>query len=321
MEFPQKDLHLAIDLLRSAKRILIIAHQKPDGDTGGSSLALWHWLTGEQKEVTIFCKDDWSSHFSFLPNADVFTKDPSIFQESWDLMLVCDSGDLRYAGVADFVEGMKEQPKIINFDHHASNKLFGEINFVDVHASSTAEVLFSFFTSTEIDLTPEMAKCLLTAVFTDTHGFSNAATNEHALKMASQFVQQGASIPEIYQATIGNKKVDEMKLWGRVFSRLRYGKHNIAYTYILKNDFLEMGVPETAIEGMSNYLSAIGNARAIMVFTEKEEGLLKASLRTLHDDVDLTEFAAFFSGGGHKKASGFTITGRLVETESGLQII
>ena len=314
-------LHLALQTIEESKKILIVAHQKPDGDTGGSSLALWHWLKDLGKETEIFCKQAWSEEFSFLPNSHIFITNPEIFKKDWDILIVCDSGDLKYAGVAEYVGNMPKKPVVINFDHHASNNYFGDFNFVDINASSTAEVVFEFFTSNDILLSPTMAKCLLTAVFTDTHGFSNAATNERSLEMASAFVKQGASIPEIYRATIGNKNLNEMKFWGRVFSRLRYGKHGIAYTYVLKNDFHDSGLDPDSVEGISNYLSSIGNARAIMVFTEREDGLLKASMRTFHDDVDLSEFAKIFGGGGHKKASGFTISGRLLETEIGLQII
>ena len=174
---PQAIFHEAHNLLLKSKRVLIVAHQKPDGDTSGSALALWHWLEREGIHAKIFCKTPLPKHFSFLPNTTrAFSSDPIIFQQAWEVIAVCDSGDLGYAGIDTFIKDRAPMPKLINFDHHASNKLFGDVNLVDPSASSTAEVVRRFFLSNAVGLTPEIAKCLLTAVMTDTTAFSNGAT-------------------------------------------------------------------------------------------------------------------------------------------------
>ncbi len=38
---------------------------------------------------------------------------------------------------------------------------------------------------------------------------------------------------------------------------------------------------------------------------------MKGSLRTLRDDVDVSEMAQKLQGGGHRKAAGFAVPGKL----------
>lgn len=311
----------AYELMMNSQRILLVAHQKPDGDTSGSTLTLWHWLSDLGKDVEAFCLHTVPEQLSFLPNAHKIKTDASVFNKEWDLLITCDSGDLEYAGVAEHVKTLSKKPKVLNIDHHASNKLFGEVNLLNVQASSTAEVVYQFLQEHKIEISKSMAICLMTGVFTDTGGFSNAATNKQALEMASVFVQKGASIPEIHRATIANKSIPVMKLWGKIMSRLRKTDRGIAYTYILERDFAKYGIDIESIDGLSNYLSQLNDAKAVIVFSEREEGIVKASMRTYHNDVDLSLLASSMGGGGHKKSAGFTVSGRIEETAEGIRIV
>lgn len=307
----KQHLEEAHNVLQNAQRVLIVAHQKPDGDTIGASLGLWHWLNAHNKEAEVYCRSEVPDQFLFLPNADKIKKDPALFKQRWDVVIVCDSGDLQYAGVHEHVANLPEGTVLINIDHHASNQNFGHYNLVDPTASSTAEVVFYFFREIGFEINKEIAKCLLTGVFTDTGGFSNAATNERALYMAAEFSAKGASLPDVYRATVSNKNLEVMKLWGKVLSRLRQNEFGIAHTYVLKTDLYKGGLNEEAVAGLSNYLSHLKDAKAVFVIFERDDGLIKVSMRTFRDDVDLSKLALAVGGGGHKKASGFTVPGRL----------
>jgi phosphoesterase RecJ-like protein len=253
-----------------------------------------------------------------MPDAHHVRTDHAIFSDDWDIVITCDSGDLEYAGIHEHMKNLAKHAKLMNFDHHSSNKFFGDWNLVDFSASSTAEVVYRFFQENEVPISQEMAVCLMTGVFTDTGGFSNAATNHRALQMAAEFVERGASIPSIHRATIANKNINTMKLWGKIFSRLRETEDGIAVTYVFKKDLDESGLDTDAIDGMSNYLSQIRDAKAIMVFSEREGGYVKASMRTYRDDIDLAKLAEAAGGGGHKKAAGFMVPGRLAVSEKGI---
>ncbi|MDZ4230179.1 MAG: DHHA1 domain-containing protein [Candidatus Veblenbacteria bacterium] len=53
---------------------------------------------------------------------------------------------------------------------------------------------------------------------------------------------------------------------------------------------------------------------------QKTDGTVKGSLRTTRDDVDVAAVAKLFGGGGHKKAAGFSLPGKLVETPQGWRV-
>lgn len=309
------------EALRPARRILIVSHQRPDGDTLGSALALWHWLNALGKEVVVYCKNSVSDQFLFLSHANSFTSDPKIFTKTFDAIIICDSGDLKYAGVDVEISKMAIRPLLINIDHHASNVYFADLNIVDPQASSTAEMVDRFFEANNIPLTKEIASCLLTAVYTDTGGFTNAATNQRSLEMAARFVAAGASIGHVHQATMVNKDLKTMGLWGLVLSRLVQTPSKIVYTYLDQQDLGDEGISHDAMEGLANYLSQVQDARAVLVFLDRGDAMIKCSLRTIHDDIDLAAFAKMMGGGGHKKAAGFTAPGSLKDHDLIKQVV
>lgn len=316
----EQEFTSAYEAIANASRVLIVAHQRPDGDTTGSSLALWHWLDSRGVESVVFCTHPVSEQLLFLSQASHVVSDSSIFKQPWDVMITCDSGDLRYAGVADYLAMMPKQPVIINIDHHVSNEYFGDFNLVDVGASSTAEVVYRFFEANRVPLTKQISTGLLTAVFSDTNGFSNAATTQRSLEMAAKFLGAGASLAHIHRATMVNKSLAMMKMWGKVMGRLQTGPHGIVYTFVTRQDLDDYGIDGDSLEGVSNYLSQLQDARAVIVFQDRGDGMIKASMRTVRDDIDLASFAKIFGGGGHKKASGFTVPGRLIEQQGKLLI-
>ena len=319
MSFDEQQAKAAHATLVSAKRVLINAHQKPDGDTTGSTLALALWLKSIGKDVEVYCKHPAAEQLRYLTDARRFVNDPAVFSQNWDVLVTCDSGDLDYAGIAEHVTRFPQKPVIINFDHHASNVYFGDFNIVDVKASSTSEVVTRFLHANGVPVSRDMAMCLLTAIFTDTNGFTNAATNERSLQYAADFVRLGASLPLVHRATMVNKNVSMLQVWGKVLQRLQTSGHGIVFTYVHQRD-LE-GVSAEAIQGISNFLSQLQDARVTMLFHDRGDGTVKASLRTLNDDINLSEFAKLFGGGGHKKASGFVVPGRLVEENGRVRIV
>ena len=57
-----------------------------------------------------------------------------------------------------------------------------------------------------------------------------------------------------------------------------------------------------------------------MVLRESDNNMIRGSLRT-SSDVDLTKLAGLFGGGGHKKAAGFDLPGKLVYDNNELRIV
>jgi phosphoesterase RecJ-like protein len=128
-------------------------------------------------------------------------------------------------------------------------------------------------------------------------------------------------IHSIIKNALSNTSVANLRIWGRAMERLRKSnKHDIVYTWISQKDFKECNVNESSTEGIVNFLHILKDVKVLMVLTEMPNNTIKGSLRTIYD-IDLTKLAGIFGGGGHKKAAGFSLPGRLVYDKNKLKII
>ncbi len=309
-------LHEAV---RQADRILLVAHKNPDGDTLGSSSSFLNWCLREGKNVTAFCRDVPPATFRYLDNIHRYTNDPSVFDQSYDLVVVFDSGDLTYCGVAEYMPRLPAGYFLVDVDHHVTNAYYGELNIVLTDASSTAEIIHRFFRHVGTHVDEKMATCLLTGLCTDTSNFSNAATHALAVESGADLVAAGARFQDILKNVWHNQSVDALKIWGLMLSRLTYHPgYDAATTYLLKAD-VPAGGPDV-VEGMSNFLNAVtGETDTILVLKELSDNQVKGSFRSMTRDV--ASIAKSLGGGGHRKAAGFTVPGR-IEVKDGIpQII
>lgn len=307
-EITRQKIH---DRIKRANRPLLVMHKKPDGDTLGSALAMARWLREQGKDACIFCRDSAPRHYDFLPEFEKIQNDPAIFErQEIDLIVVLDSGDLGYAGVEEIISGINRSLPIINIDHHATNRHYGEINLVEPDASSTAEVVHNFFETNDIKINRHIATSLLVGILTDTTNFTNPGTTVSSMRVASKLISYGARTGEITRRIMKNKSIDSLRLWGKTLSRLEENRQlNMAIAIIKKEDLAEVNAPGEAVEGVANFLNALLDVRLVLVLRETNDGHVKGSFRST--DADVSKIAAALGGGGHKKAAGFTIKGRL----------
>ena len=198
---------------------------------------------------------------------------------------------------------------------------FGHVNLVHGEASSTSEIIYHFFDFHDIPINKEIATCLLTGIMTDTGNFSNLATTPSSLEIAGRLLNYGGRIRQISDNTIKNKSLSNLQLWGRALARLKKDeKTGLVTTVLTKKDYQELGLDENNTEGIANFLNNIEDAKTIIVFREKDDGTIKASLRTTHPNVDVSELAKKYGGGGHKKAAGFSLKGKIKDTKEGWKV-
>ncbi|MCX6781119.1 MAG: bifunctional oligoribonuclease/PAP phosphatase NrnA [Candidatus Magasanikbacteria bacterium] len=297
------------------RRVAVVPHKNPDGDTLGAATAFLEYLRSYGVDATLWCKTTYSSALAFLPHADELRSDPQLWREKqFDTVCIFDAGDPVFAGVQDCIDSLDKKPFIINFDHHFTNTNFGNYNFVQVTAASTTEVLHNYFQHIGHRINSTTATSLLTGLMTDTGNFSNPATSASALATGGALMKAGGNYGAILNYTYRNKTLDGLKLWGIALSRLQIKPElDLAYTVLTRADIESLKVTDGDVEGVANFLNSIGETKIALVLKETQDGFVKGSLRTTHDDVDVSAIAAMFGGGGHKKASGFSVRGKLAE--------
>lgn len=297
--------------LLKAKKIVVAPHQNPDGDAIGAAAAFHEYLTNLGKEASIFCITPVNEKLRFVPHSGDVVTDPIIFKDpSFDTIVVVDSGDLRYNGIAPFVENTGHT--IINIDHHATNEHYGHLNLVMPTAASTTEILYHYFRHNSVRINQKMATALLTGLTTDTGNFTNSATSSSALNAGGELIRSGGNLNLVTNETLKNKSIDTLRLWGAVLGRLEKDELvGIAYTYLTQQDLQDYHVPDTESEGIANFLNNLEDSRVALVLKELPGGQVKGSFRTTRDDIDVSTLAKKLNGGGHKKAAGFTADGTI----------
>lgn len=316
-------LNKVVGKLNLYDKTLLIIHENPDGDTLASASVLYQVLKSLGKSPAMVCKDSVPKPFLFLTDVDKIQND-MLFGD-YELIVVIDCGDLKRTGFDERLKDFaKKQKNLINIDHHPKNDLhkIANINLVDFEASSTAEIIWELLGELDFTLDKNIATALLCGLYTDTGGFKHSNTSEKTLKIASQLLVHGARIKLITKNVNLNKKISALKLWGVALERVfEHPDLLISSTVITREDLKKCNATDDDIAGAVNLINTIPDAKAAILFCETADGKIRASLRTEDDKIDVSKIAALFSGGGHKKASGFSVEGRIKLEKEGWNII
>ncbi len=301
--------------LQQARKVILISHKNPDGDTLGSVTALMHLLETINIPHIGFCVTPIEDKFLYLPYVDKITNDPKIWQDTnIDVVITCDGGDLDYLGIRTHIEGMKQTHTLLNIDHHQTNKKFGDINLVVPTAASTTEIIYGIFEANTLLIEQHVATSLLTGLITDTDNFTNGATTASSLAIASKLIHLGGNIALIQDRFIHDKTLDVLKVWGTVLGRLVKDEElDLVYTYLTLNDLKQCDVAEAETDGLANFLNNLGEGKAEMILKQIDTHTFKGSFRTTNDNVNVAKWALSMGGGGHKKASGFSVEAKTPE--------
>lgn len=298
-------------LVDQAKKILLFSHKAPDGDTLGSTTGLYDVLTRRGKICDIICVDKPSDQLAFLPNAGIIKHDFNV--EDYDLVIICDIAAVHLMGLDNPDKVLKPSSgvPVLNIDHHGSNENFADINYVDTHAASTTTIIASMLMKLNWKISPDAATSFLTGIYTDTGSFMHSNTNPVTLRTAARLISMGANIRKIRKHVFKTTKISTLRLWGRVLQSIYKNDEGVTVSVVTDNDFRETGAHHSDLTGVVDYVNSVPDSNFSMLLTEKDDGVVKGSLRTLKNDVDLSEIAGRFGGGGHKKAAGFTVKGKL----------
>jgi phosphoesterase RecJ-like protein len=317
----------SINLLKRARRPLFILLKDIDADALGSAVALAAALqasSNNESEPTLISRSEVPTSLKFVlpPHLNWQTVGSDFDLSAYDLMIIGDCGHLGRTGFVEQIENLKAQGvPLLNIDHHHVHQDFGTVNLVDAQASSTAEITYDLIKFGDWSITPAVATAILTGITADTDAFTNAATTVRSLEIAAQCYASGADSRIIVKELYQGKALNALKLWGVVLARLvKNKKWGIVSTVVLQEDLLALDMDDEATDGLANFMNTITDMKAAMIIRELPNGQIRASLRSVRDDIDVSQLVKVFGGGGHKKAAGFTLPGQIVQTNGRWQI-
>ncbi len=293
------------------QKFCLISHRSPDGDAVGSNLGLRLALEALGKEVVSACVDPVPENSSWLKKADTFV--PDFNYEDFDAIVSVDCGALKlfffHEAKPEILSGQKP---FVNFDHHISNNGFGTINPVAPEECSTSIIIYKFLKFCELPVTIDIATCLMHGIYFDTGGLMHSNTSGEVFKVVSDLLSKGANLRKIVKELFHTTPVNKLRLWGRIMERTYVNEDGVTISAVGKSDYDTCGTTSHDTGGVIDYLNAVPNSKYCLLLSEDEKGSVKGSLRTQRDDVNLSDVASQWGGGGHPKASGFGVPGKLM---------
>jgi phosphoesterase RecJ-like protein len=297
-----------------AEHLLVTAHARPDGDAIGGLLACWMMLQRMGKSADMALNDRVPCIYRSLPCAAQI-RQWSRVEGDYDTVILLECDDLERTRL----DGL-ENRFLINIDHHTSGRAFAHVNWIDSNACAVAEMIYQLSGAAGIDITPEMATCLYTAVLSDTGSFCYEGTDAHTFELAHNLVRQGADPVLIAQEVYFSNPAAKILLLGAALANLQQDGC-LAWLWVTQNDMDRTYAAEEDCEGIVNYAIGIRGIEVAVFLRELRDHRVRLSLRS-KGRVNVATIAERFGGGGHENASGCTLDGPLPEaTERILQYL
>jgi phosphoesterase RecJ-like protein len=294
--------------LRSRERFLLTAHEGPDGDALGSLLGMHHLLGQLGKDSVMFMaakEFPLPIEYRFLPLEEVFHEPPADMADRTVIFLDC--GNIDRMPVEFLSEGDNFR---INIDHHHDNTRFGDVNLVEVGASSTAEIVYELAIALGAEITPEIAAALYVGLITDTGKFMYENTNAQTHRIAADLIDAGVAVDDTYRRLYEHVPIEKLRLLSRALDGIRrYCGERLIVSYITAADYEASGGGEEMTEGIIDHLRSIEGCKVAAMIRDKGDrgrAARKVSLRSSGGEIDVSAMARKHGGGGHKRAAGFS---------------
>jgi phosphoesterase RecJ-like protein len=259
------------------------------------------------------------------PKSGVFKESDISFKKlapTYDLIISVDTPNFERLGkLAQPADIFYETP-VINIDHHPSNERFGKVNWVELTATSTAEILVSLIEALSKErslIDDKIATALLTGLIYDTSSFQNVNTTPKSLTIAAQLVAGGANQQEIIRNLYKTKSLETLKLWGFILSSVQEDKDSrFLWSSVTKTDIDKIGADDSALSGVVDELLKSATDVDFAMLLSEREGCTHGSLRSITKGFNVAQIAEMFNGGGHEVAAAFRLDGDLKENQTNI---
>ena len=311
------------EVVRSASKIVLTIHHRPDGDCIGSALAMREILLQLGKEVRIIAPHKTPPTLAFLdrhhcvtPLEEMTEEDTHYFQTA-DLIIVLDTSSWQQLGkmAAPF---RKSTAKKIVLDHHIKGDDIEAELFIDFHAEATGALVVKASNVLGVPMTLDIAVPAFVAIATDTGWFRFSNITSDTFRTVGELIDVGVQPDAIYREIYEQESLGRIRLIGRTLSKTEsYLDGQFLLTWILLEDFEAAGAQASDSEDIINMLLQTRDSKMAVLISELSDGTFKISFRS-RCAVDCSVLAAQFGGGGHKKAAGASFACSFQETKQTL---
>lgn len=290
-----------LEEINKAETIVILTHENPDGDAIGTGLALYNALKqiGKNPDIII---PEYPRIFEFLPGTDEIKKESDI--EKYDLAISVDCATIKMLnGFANYFEDAKVK---VSIDHHSTNTMFGDYNYISPDAPACAQILLVVLEYFKIEITKDIGTCILAGIITDTGGFKYSGVTSETFKFVAELLEKGVNVSKVYRRVLQTKTKANFELNRIATNRLEFFEDGkVAFTYITKEDEEKVNSESGDHEGIVETGRDIEGVEVSIFIRQTEKGC-KVSMRS-NEYVNVSDVCLLLGGGGHVHAAGATM--------------
>lgn len=296
----QKELENFKKIIDEADTIAISAHINPDGDALGSALGLRKSLELFGKKSDVIKISEVDDYLKFLPQID-FYKNPS--KKEYDLFIIVDC--LEFDRIDKAIEICKKSKKVLVIDHHEGGSIKTDLNIIHSDSPASCELVYEIIKRLNLPIDKEIATLLYAGLVTDTGRFLYSNISELTFYTAADLYKIGADFEMIYKNLYQNKEISKLQFENHLLNKVEF-KKPYALVGVSQKTCKDFGVQMGDSESVVNMLRDLKGIEVACLVKEYGENEFKISLRS-KDYLDVSKIARDNGGGGHIRASGFTI--------------
>lgn len=316
------DFQPILDILSAVPpqgRILIITHERPDGDAVGSTTALWYLLTENGYTADLFYPDELPDAYrTFVPENSMPSfplKTAEDIAAHYAMVFSADASTPKRTGLG----GIDPASVTIPFaavDHHPDHIDFAPVVYVDHEAGSASEIVYLLARAARWKISAEAATRLLLGITTDTGCFRFDNTSPRAHRISADLLEAGADQHRVIDRAYFSKPFNLAQFEADLFCRfLRTALDGKFAWFLITNEILDKyGVNVRNLENLVENIRCIeGVEVAALLKPTNSPGIFKISLRSKNPAVSVGKIARRLNGGGHELAAGGTIFAKNAE--------
>ena len=300
--------------LQSAGTVAVLTHVRPDGDAIGSQLAMVLALQKLGKTVVAWNEDGLPESFAFLSGSEVITKPPDEPME-FDIVLALDTAAKNRLGTG--IKAVRACKTLVNIDHHASNPSYGDLNYIDVQAPATGQIIYQLLQDQRLPFFPEIADALFVAISTDTGSFRYQNTTAHTFEIAGKLVEAGVDLATISHRIYENYPKRRILLLGQLLNEATFHANDRIATFSMTEATkARLAIDPADVDGLIDVIRSIDTVVVAIFFEELEDQRVRISVRSKDLRIDANRICSTWGGGGHQLAAGARIRGTLEEVRT-----
>jgi phosphoesterase RecJ-like protein len=314
------------------RRVLLISHEKPDGDALGAMAAARLVMEANGVGVTALLYDALPGQYGvfdrFAPmpvlDRDVARAD----MDGHDGVIVLDTCTyIQLRPILDWFR-LTTLPKLV-IDHHVTREDIADQYLIDPSAAATCLIVHDWAQAMGWPMGPDTAEALFIGMATDTGWFRYSNTDARVLLAAADLVARGEHPHELYQRLYLQEKPARVRLLGAALQTLELLlDERLAVMTLSAQAIAGAGATRDDTEDIVNEPMRIGSVIVSVLLVEAGDGNIRMNFRSKPPppagevdgpaalDIDVAKIAENFGGGGHVRAAGARKPGTLPDIRS-----